>query len=148
LSSHLLYRFALVAVALVAVAWLGLSLRATRLEADGQELVQAGQRQPLGPAEVSEGLDILRRAQRFNEDSAPRLAEAALLAGAGRHDEAIAAAERVVEDEPDNLEGWVVLYLGGAATENRSLATRALRAISRLNPQLAERIRSQAAQGS
>jgi hypothetical protein len=148
LPTHALHRLALVAVALVAVAWLGLSLRAARLEAEGRELVEAGQRQPLAPAEVREGLDILRRSQRFNEDAVPRLSEAALLAGAGRHDEAIAAAERVVADEPDNLEGWVVLYLGAAATDNQSLATRALRAISRLNPQLAERVRSQAAQGS
>jgi cytochrome c-type biogenesis protein CcmH/NrfG len=148
LSSHVLYRFALVAIALVAVAWLGLSLRATRLEAEGRELVKAGQRQPLAPSEVSDGLNRLRRSRRFNEDNSPRLAEAALLAGAGRHEDAIAVAERVVDDEPDNLEGWVVLYLGGAVTKDKPLATRAMRAINRLNPQLAERIRAQAAQGS
>jgi hypothetical protein len=148
LSSQLVYRSLLAAVALVAVAWLALSLRAIRLEADGRELVEAGQRAPLRPSQLSEGLDTLRRAQRFSEDSEPRLAEAALLAGAGRHDDAIGVAQRVVNDEPENLEGWVVLYLGAAVTDDRALAARALRAVERLNPQLAERIKRQAAQGA
>jgi cytochrome c-type biogenesis protein CcmH/NrfG len=143
LSSQLLYRLTLVAIALAAMAWLALGLRAAELEAHGREIVAAGQRESLAPAEVREGLDTLRRSQRFSEDAEPLLAEAALLAGAGRHEDAIAVAERVVEDEPDNLEGWVVLYLGAAVTNDRPLAARALRAVERLNPQLAQRIRSQ-----
>ena len=143
-----MHRFALVAIALLALAWLSLGLRASRLEAEGRATVDAGQRGELSRAEIRDGLDALRRSRRFNEDNESRLAEAALLARAGRPEEAILVARRVVAGEPENLEGWVVLYLGAAVTDDRRLATRALSEISTLNPQLAERLTEQAQQGS
>lgn len=147
MSSRVLLRSALVALALLVVAWLALALRATRLEAEGREVVDRAQRGDISDAEVNAGLDTLRRARRFNEDNEPRLAEAALLADAGRLAAATAVAERVVDDEPENLEGWVVLYLGAAATGDMQRSARALRTLITLNPQLAERVRSRVSDG-
>jgi hypothetical protein len=134
----------LIAVAFLVVAWLGLSLRATRLEAEGRDVVDRAQRGEITRAEVEQGLDDLRRARRFNADKDVLLAEVALLTEAGRADAAAALAERVVADEPDNLDAWVFLYLGAVLTRDDARRARALRAVASLNPQLAERLREQA----
>jgi predicted Zn-dependent protease len=141
LRSKVLLRCTLVAVALLVAAWLALSLRSTRLEADGREVVERAQRGPVTHAEVEQGLDDLRRARRFNADQDVRLAEVALLTEAGRADEAAVLAKRVVADEPDNLDAWVFLYLGAVLKGDDARRARALRAVENLNPQLAERLR-------
>jgi hypothetical protein len=144
LRANVLPRCTLVAVALLVAVWLALSLRATRLEADGREVVERAQRGAVTHAEVEEGLDDLRRARRFNADQDVRLAEVALLTEAGRADEAAVLALRVVADEPDNLDAWVFLYLGAVLKRDEALRARALRAVENLNPQLAERLMQQA----
>jgi hypothetical protein len=148
LSRQVLVRSALIALALLAVAWLGLSLRATRLEAEGREVVDRAQRGEISPAEVAHGLDVLKRARRLNADNEPRIAEVALLTEAGRTSEAIAVAERIVADEPENLDGWIVLYLGAVLAGDDRRRDRALRAVDRLNPQLAQRLRREGPEGS
>ncbi len=130
------------------MAWLALSLRASHLEEKGRELVERAQQGPVSKAEVGAGLDALRRARRFNVDSDARIAEAALLAGAGRGERAIAVAEQVVESEPENLEAWVLVYLAAAFASDRPRAVRALRELETLNPQLAERLKAEAQEGS
>jgi tetratricopeptide (TPR) repeat protein len=142
LRSHTLVRFTLIAVALLVVAWLALALRATRLEAEGRELLDSGETRPLTPADVEAGLDTLRRARQFNTDSDARLTQAALLAQQGRGREAIAVAERIVKDEPDNLEAWVLVYVSSAFTSDAPRAVQALRRVEGLNPQLADRLRA------
>jgi hypothetical protein len=144
LSLNFVLRSVLVAVALLALAWLGVGLRASRLEAQGREVVERAQRGELSRAEVSDGLDTLRRATRFNADQEPRIAEVALLTEAGRNDEATAIARRITQDEPDNIDAWVVLYLGAVLTGDDTRRERALRALDGLNPQLAGRLRSDA----
>jgi hypothetical protein len=131
----------LVVVALLAIAWLALGLRASRLEAQGRDLVERAQGSKPSPAEVAEGLDVLRRARRFNADQEPRIAEVALLTEAGRNAEATALARRIIHDEPDNIDGWVVLYLGAVLAGDDARRDRALRALDDLNPQLAERLK-------
>jgi hypothetical protein len=148
LHSRPLLRCALVAVALFAVAWLALSLRASRLEEEGREVVERAEQGSVSKAEVSAGLDALRRARRFNVDSDARIAEAALLAGAGRGKQAIAVGERVVADEPENLEAWVLVYLSAAFASDEDRAASALRRLDALNPQLADRLRAEAQEGS
>jgi hypothetical protein len=140
LSRNLVLRSALVAVALFALAWLAVGLRASRLEAQGREVVEQAQRGQLSRAEVSEGLDTLRRARRFNADQEPRIAEVALLTEAGRNAEATALAQRITQDEPDNIDGWVVVYLGAVLAGDDARRERALDALDDLNPQLAERL--------
>jgi hypothetical protein len=144
LRPKVLLRCTLVAVALLVATWLALSLRATRLEAEGRGVMERAQHGEVTPAEVEEGLDDLRRARGFNADQDVLLAEVALMTEAGRADEAAVVAERVVANEPDNLDAWVFLYLGAVLTRDEARRARALRAVENLNPQLAERLRQQA----
>jgi tetratricopeptide (TPR) repeat protein len=144
LSSQVLLRFALVAVAFAAIAWLALGLRAIHLEAEGRQVLENAQRGEITRSELQEGLDLLRRAQRANPDKDPRLAESVLLIEAERENAAITLAERVMADEPENLEGWLVLYLAAIRTGDRPRAARVLRRIEHLNPQVADGLRGRA----
>ena len=105
-------------------------------------MLDSGETRALTPAEVRAGLDTLRRARQFNTDSDARLTQAALLAQRGRGREAIAIAERVVEDEPENLDAWVLLYVSSAFTSDAPGAAQALGRVQELNPQLADRLRA------
>jgi hypothetical protein len=140
-----LIRCALVATALVAGAWLVLGVRAFELESDGREVLRQAQSGPITPDEVSRGQDLLRRARRFSADKGPLVNESLLLATAGRSGEAASIAERVLSDEPDNLEGWIVLYLASRdmreAPGERERAARALRMVRALNPWAADALR-------
>ena len=142
MRSQLLPRIALIVVALLLVAWLALGLRATRLEAQGRDLLKQAEDGPLERAEVRDGLRALRRARRFNADSDVLLTEARLLALQGRGQEAIDLGRRIVSDEPNNLDGWVLLYLSSAFTADEEAAQLALRRVDELNPQLADRLRA------
>jgi hypothetical protein len=142
LRSHVLLRCTLIAVALLILAWLALGLRATRLEAEGRGVLDTAEKRPLTPAEVRAGLDTLRRARQFNADSDARLTEAALLAQQARGRQALAVAERLVEDEPENLDAWVLVYLSSAFASDAPQAASALRRVDELNPQLADRLRA------
>jgi hypothetical protein len=130
----------LAGVALLVLAWLALSLRAFHQEAEGREVLDHAQLGHIGDAEVSRGLDALRRARSFNADAEPLLAEVQLLVAAGRDREAAAVAKRLVAQEPDDLEGWIALSLAATVTHDRALRARALREVKRLNPQLGERL--------
>ena len=70
------------------------------------------------------------------------LIEARLLALRGRGQEAIDLGRRIVRDEPNNLDGWVLLYLSSAFTADEEAAQLALRRVDELNPQLADRLRA------
>jgi hypothetical protein len=137
LSSHLLHRLALVAVALVAVTWLGLSLRAAVLEADGRDALARGS---LTRDELASALNDLDGAGFANIGSGPRLVEARLLAADGRPGAALTVAEGVAADEPENLEAWALVYIAARATKDDERAERSFAAIRELNPQLADRI--------
>jgi hypothetical protein len=144
LSSHVLVRFFIGAVALVVIAWLALGLRATLLEAEGRDAIEHGETRT---SRITAALDDARSARRWNADSAPRLIEARLLAADGHAARAVALARAVARDEPENLEAWAVLYVGAIATDDAALRRRSLHRIGELNPQLAERLRGDA-QGS
>jgi hypothetical protein len=140
-----LIRCALVATALVAGAWLVIGVRAVELESEGREVLREAQSGPVTPEEVSRGQELLRRAQRFSADKGPLVNESLLLATVGRSEEAASIAERVVADEPENLEGWIVLYLASRdlreTPSERERAARALRMVRALNPWAADALR-------
>lgn len=131
-------RAALVAIALVVGAWLVLGIRAVELESEGRVVLRQAQSGPITPGEVSRGRELLRRARRFSADKGPMVNESLLLATAGRGEEAAALAERVLADEPENLEGWIVLYLAlrdsTQTPHGQVRAARALRMVRALNP--------------
>ncbi|HEY6775790.1 MAG TPA: hypothetical protein VI122_04705 [Thermoleophilaceae bacterium] len=147
-----LLRIALVAVALLAGAWIVLSLRSVELESDGRAVLAKAQRGPITASELSRGRSLLQRAGRFSADQGPRIVEGVLLDSAHRPEEAAATAERVVEDEPDNVDGWIVLYLALSHRERRprdtGRAAEALRMVRSLNPLAEEVLRPPRSGGS
>jgi hypothetical protein len=133
------------ALAFVVIVWLTLGLRATLLEANGRDAIERGETRA---SRLAAALDDVRSARSWNAGSAPRLIEARLLAADGRAVQAVALAREVARDEPENLEAWALLYVGALSTDDVPLRRRSLQRIGELNPQLADRLRGGAAQGS
>jgi hypothetical protein len=133
-----LVRVVLVAVALLAGAWMVLSLRSVELESEGRAVVAKAQPGPITADELNRGRSLLQRARRLSADQGPRVVEAVLLDSARRPEAAVAVAERVVEDEPDNFDAWMVLYLALIDLEDAARDTRraeeTLRILRSLNP--------------
>jgi predicted Zn-dependent protease len=100
-----LARAAVVAVALLALAYLAVGLRNVVLAERGERI--AALPEP-GAAQVDEAEDLLERARLLDPDTRPLLVEGSLLAARGS-DEGRALLERAVEREPDNVLAWSVL---------------------------------------
>jgi tetratricopeptide (TPR) repeat protein len=126
-------RIALLAAALAATAWLGASLRASELESQAQAVVDRVQEDP-PQAELDRAIDDLRDARSFNADKMPLVNEALLLWQAGRVDQGAAVAERVVADEPRNVEGWFALFAISTAAGDRERASEAIGRVRALDP--------------
>jgi hypothetical protein len=125
----LLLRAVLVGAALTVGVWLALSWRAVELEDDASALIQRPG--PPSPSELAAALDDLRRADRFNPDNGPFLAEGQLLLDARRKDEAAQVARLATAKEPENYEGWLLAYY---AASDRASSQQALRRATELNP--------------
>jgi hypothetical protein len=137
-----LVRTALVAVALFVAAWLVLSLRAVELGSEGRAVLDEAVTGELAPDEVRHGRSLLQRARRFNADKAPLIDESVLLREAGRREEAAALVEQAVADEPDNVDGWIIL---AGVTDDPRRAAEARRKVRELNPRAAEVLREASA---
>jgi tetratricopeptide (TPR) repeat protein len=129
-----LTRCALVAVALLAGAWLVLGVRALELQSDGREVLARAQSGTVAADEVRHAQSLFQRARRLNADKTPLLDEAFLLSATGRRPEGISVAERLVEEEPDNVDGWIVVYLGSRQLGDSQRAAQALDRVRALNP--------------
>jgi hypothetical protein len=129
-----LTRCALVAVALLAGAWLVVGVRATGLESDATHVLAKAARGRISAAEAQHAKDLLRRARLLSVDEGPRLSEGILLGQTGRLRQWVSLAERVVLDEPDNYDGWRYLYLASLAAHDPRRAAKALARIRVLNP--------------
>jgi hypothetical protein len=130
-------RAALLVLALIAGAWLVAGYRSLVLEARGEAILEESKRAELPPGELERGRDYFERARRLNADNTPLLDESLLLAYEGHHDEAVALAEQVVAEEPENLDGWISVYLTSLGAKHPRRAAVALREIRRLNPRAA-----------
>ena len=126
-------RAGLVAVALLAAAWLATGLRATDLQSQAQAVVDRVQENP-PRAEVERAIDRLRDARSFNADKAPVVNEVLLLWEAGRIDRATALGEQVVADEPQNVEGWFALWVTSLVAGDRERAAEAIARVRELDP--------------
>jgi tetratricopeptide (TPR) repeat protein len=82
----------------------------------------------------------------LNADKAVLLDEAFLLAATGRRQEGISVAERLVEEEPDNLDGWIVVHLVSRQLGDSRRAAQALRRVRALNPLAGEELGPRPAQ--
>jgi predicted Zn-dependent protease len=122
-------RVVIVAVAVLAIAWLGVNLR-------GYDRFEDGQRLALAPnatdATAKQAERLLQDARFLNPDTRPTIAKGALLVarGGARAKEGMALLEEAVREEPDNVVAWSVL----------ASATR------RLDPQRSRQARARAAE--
>ena len=118
-------RVAVIACAVLVLAWLGVMERSVRLQASGTEAA--------GRGDHAAAESDFRAARQLNPDTLPDVQRAFLYQGSGRSDEAVQLLEDVLRREPDNLEAWGLLY---AFTSERDPATaqRALEARRRLDP--------------
>jgi hypothetical protein len=133
-------RLLLVAVAILAAAWLALGYRSAVLESRGAAAVDRATFDGLPAGEVKRARDWLRRARRFSADAGPLIIEGRLLAFAGRTAQAADIGERVVAMEPENFDGWALLYVASRGRDPER-AAEAFRAIRRLNPPAAQAFR-------
>jgi hypothetical protein len=111
-------RVALIAVALVALAWLGLGLRASVLDARGlAKLERAGD--PPDAEALRSARTSFQRAARRNADPAPELNEAQVLIRLDRGREAARLIETVLDDNPGNIRAWGLLATATAPFDDR-----------------------------
>jgi hypothetical protein len=144
--ASVLTRCALVAVALLAGAWLVLGVRSLDLQSDGRAVLTRAQSGTVPADEVRRAQSQFERARRLNADKTPLLDEAFLLSATGRRPEGIAVAQRLVEEEPDNVDGWIVVYLGSLELGHSQRAAEALRRVRALNPLADEALQLRPAQ--
>jgi hypothetical protein len=126
---NLLPRAVLVGAALTVGVWLALSWRAVEAEDDAGALIQRPG--PPSAAEFRVAQEDLRRADRFNPDNGPFLAQGQLLLDAGRRNQAAQVAKLAIEKEPENYQGWLLAYY---AASDPTSSQQALRRATELNP--------------
>ncbi len=118
-------RIVLALVAVLAAAWLAVSYRDARLQAQGLDLVRLPGYE-LDPPTLNKADDYLRRAGFLNPDRTLLYDRGVLMMRAGRSEEAIDRLTRYLREEPESREGWALLW--GASAETRpAIARRALR---------------------
>lgn len=128
-------RVAVAVVAVVVLGVLGVMERSVRLYDSGLETA--------GHGDIAAGREKLLRAAELNPDPQPESYAALLDFGVGKRARALAAIERVVRREPDNIVAW-----GNVARIARgfdpAVEARARAAFRRLDPVGAARARSAA----
>jgi hypothetical protein len=126
-------RFAIVVVAVVAIAWLAAGLHAADLERRANA-VGANQPGRFSVPKAEEASRFYERSRRFNPDTRPILLEANLLSffRAG-NDRALALAREVTRREPANVNAWAIVA-GMAVRLDPPLAVRARARIRELSP--------------
>jgi hypothetical protein len=133
-------RLLLGAAAALAAAWLALGFRSAVLEERGGEAVDRATFGGLPAGEVDRARSWLQRARRFSADAGPLIIEGRLLFFSGRTGQAADIGERVVALEPENFDGWALLYVASRGRDPER-AAEAFRAIRELNPPAAEAFR-------
>jgi DNA-binding SARP family transcriptional activator len=100
----------------------------------------AAQSESHAPREVRRAVSSLRRARLLSVDKAPLLNEGLLLFAAGRREAAIAITERLVAEEPANIEAWLALYTLYSVSGDTKRAGEAARRARALNPLVGDRL--------
>ena len=124
-----LARGCLAVVAVVVLGWLAVMERDLRLQERGAEALRPGST----PARLARAETDLRRARLLNPDTAPDVNLALAQRARGEPARALAAIERVVRREPDNLMAWATLALL-ARGHDEAAVERAAAARRRLDP--------------
>jgi hypothetical protein len=106
-------RVALLALSIVAAAWLIWDLRALTLDAHARADARTAQSR----AQVAHALSLYSQASRGNADPTPRIDEARFLLALGRTRAASEILSRVVSANPGNLIAWSLLAKSSATTD-------------------------------
>jgi cytochrome c-type biogenesis protein CcmH/NrfG len=126
-----LLRAGVALVALLVLVWLGVLYRDERVARTASDKIFY--ENPLPPAEYERQMDRLRDARLLDPDRSWQLVQVRYMLLYEQPRRAFEAAERFVRKEPDNLEGWVLLF--NAARElDSGRAREAAAQIRRLNP--------------
>lgn len=115
MSAGIAQRLLVLALALVAVVWLGVSLRAAAAERDALDLTLAPG--PIGPEELRRGQELVDRAATLSPSTLPDLFRAQLLRRAGRPREALRVLATIVRREPRNVGAWAAIAVTGARVD-------------------------------
>jgi Flp pilus assembly protein TadD len=97
------------------------------------------------------GLDRLCGARSFNADKDPEVNEVILLSATGSAAESLRLAERVVTEEPGNVDTWFALWAASLAAGERERANQALARVLELDPlraRILERLDPRSSTGS
>ena len=129
-------RVAVAAVAVLAIAWLGVMERNTVLQDRG--VSESGRLSEGGDGARAER--AFRDARLLNPDTTPDVGRAFLYLAQDRRKEAKTLLEDVLRREPDNLTAWGVLF-NVSRDYDAALGRRALAARARLDPLSARRQR-------
>jgi hypothetical protein len=127
-------RCVLVALAIVAGAWLVIGYRAVELEADATTVAPGARTAGVSSEEARRALDALDRARLLSADTRPLLNQGLLLFATGRREHGIAVAKQVVREEPENIDGWLSLYYLYLTEGDSNAAAEAARKVRALNP--------------
>jgi hypothetical protein len=131
-------RILLAAVAVVVLAWTAVALRdAIQLQSAGDVLFRTP---PPSQAEFDKALTKMKDSDFLNPDPTGKIDRARFLLLHDKPKQALALADGVVGDEPDNIAAWAVVYQS-AALVDPARAEQAKLAIFRLDPQSAKRAR-------
>jgi len=123
-------RAGLVVVAVAAVIWLGLGLRASRFEARAIALATHHPTPPRVAASLRELID----AEANNADTRPLVLQGELFLLSGQPKRAIVPLREVTRREPENFDAWRLLVAAADLSGNRALEATAQRHALALSP--------------
>jgi hypothetical protein len=129
--TNLAVRIALVAGAALVLASLAFGLRSVQLEDKAEAVIDRARDGTASEQDVRQARDWLDDAAKRNPDRGPDLAQARLLHSVGQDAEALQITERVLVDEPENLEAWYLVYVTDHFPPRRDAALAEMR---QLNP--------------
>lgn len=127
----MLLRAGVALVAVLVLVWLGVLYRDERVARAASDKIFY--ENPLPPAEYERQMDRLRDARLLDPDRSWELVQVRYMLLYEQPRRAFEAAERFVRTEPDNLEGWVLLF-NVARELDSGRAREAAAQIRRLNP--------------
>jgi hypothetical protein len=132
-------RCVLIVVAVIVGGWLVLGYRADRLQSHARDaFYRVGHGQSLTAKQLGHAESSLESARLLNADPGPLINESLLLIAMGDRARARAAATRLIRQEPDNLDGWRLMY---ALAATPASADHARRMVQALDPWAALRLR-------
>jgi hypothetical protein len=133
--TRILTRGLIAVLAGLVLVWLAFSIHLVDLEETGDSAVKLAQAGKASQAQIQAGFDALQDARRHNPDQTPLLQEGYLWAADHKPQKAFASGLMVVKKEPDNVQGWALVWLGAP---DKAVGENAARGVRRLNPWLGD----------